>query len=89
MKFEAVGRRGSYKDFIDVYFLLERYSLGELLDFVRKKFTGLDYNEIHLLKALTYFEDAKGTAMPELIKPVSWPEVTETISQKVKDYLRQ
>jgi len=89
MKLEAVGRRGSSKDFVDVYFLLKRYSLEELLGFVRKKFANMDYNEIHLLKALTYFEDAKGTAMPKLVKPISWPEIIKTISQKVKDYMEK
>jgi len=89
MKLEAIGRRGSYKDFIDVYFLLKHYSLKELLGFVRKKFANLDYNEIHLLKALTYFEDAKNTAMPKLIKPVSWLEVKKDISEKVKNFLEQ
>lgn len=88
MKLEAVSCRGSYKDFIDIYFLLEQFSLGELLGFVRKKFANLDYNEAHLLKALTYFDDAKGTAMPELIKPVSWQKITEDISRKVGEYLK-
>ncbi|MEW5805481.1 MAG: nucleotidyl transferase AbiEii/AbiGii toxin family protein [Patescibacteria group bacterium] len=89
MKIEAVSRRGSYKDFIDLYFLLEDYSLAELLGFVRKKFASLNYNEAHLLKALTYFKDAGTTAMPKLIKPVSWQEITKTINSKVKIYLNQ
>jgi len=88
MKLEAVSRRGSYKDFIDIYFLLEQFSLKELLGFVRKKFANIDYNEVHLLKALVYFEDAKGTVMPKLIKPVSWEKVVETISNKVEEYLK-
>ena len=89
MKLEAIGRRGSYKDFFDIYFLLKHYSLEELLSFVRKKFANLDYNEIHLLKALTYFDDAKNTAMPKLIQSVSWLEVKKSISKKVKNYLEQ
>ena len=88
MKLEAMSRRGSYKDFIDIYFLLERYSIAELLGFVRKKFVNIDYNEIHLLKALTYFKDAEGTAMPKLIKSISWREITGVISNKVKTYLK-
>ncbi len=88
MKMEAISSRGSYKDFIDIYFLLQKYSLEEMFKFVRKKFTNLDYNEAHLLKALTYFKDAKGTAMPQLIKQVSWQEVTSAIRRKVKTYLK-
>ena len=89
MKLEAIGTRGSYKDFIDVYFLLQRYSIEELLSFVRKKFANLDYNETHLLKALTYFEDATGTEMPKLVSQVSWQEVTNTIRRKVGDYVKK
>lgn len=88
MKLEAIGTRGSYKDFIDAYFLLQRYSVEELLSFVRKKFSGIDYNEAHLLKALTYLDDATGTEMPELILQVSWQEVTDTIRRKVENYVK-
>ena len=88
MKLEVIGSRGSYKDFIDVYFLLQKYSLREMLGFVRKKFANVDYNEAHLLKALTYFKDAKGTPKPKLIKQASWWRVTETIRSNVKAYLK-
>jgi len=88
MKMETIGSRGSYKDFIDIYFLLQNYSLEDILGFVRQKFTNIDYNEAHLLKALTYFKDAKGTAMPQLIKQVSWQEVTGAIRRNVETYLK-
>lgn len=88
MKLEAIGSRGSYKDFIDAYFLLQRYSVAELLSFVRKKFSGLDYNETHLLKALTYFEGVSGTEMPKLVLQVNWQEVQDTIRRKVRDYVK-
>jgi hypothetical protein len=89
MKIEAIGSRGSYKDFIDFYFLLQKYSLEEILGFVRKKFTNIDYNEAHLLKSLTYFESAKNFPKPKLIKKVSWQEVTSTIKKEIKDYLKK
>jgi predicted nucleotidyltransferase component of viral defense system len=88
MKIEAIGSRGSYKDFIDIYFLLKEYSLKELLDFVHKKFANIEYNEAHLLKALTYFKDARGSSAPRLIKKVSWQEVTGEIKRSVGAYLK-
>ncbi len=87
MKLEAVSSRGSYKDFTDIYFLLQKYSLKGMLGFLRKKFVNIDYNETHLLKALTYFEDVKGTAKPEMIKAVSWKKVTKTIREEVENYM--
>jgi predicted nucleotidyltransferase component of viral defense system len=89
MKMEAIASRGSCKDFIDVYFLLQQYSLEELLSFIRKKFSNIEYNEVHLLKALTYFEDAKTTPRPEMIKDVSWEEVTKKIEKEVQAYLNK
>ena len=88
MKMEAIGSRGSHKDFIDIYFLLQHYSLEELLGFVHKKFTNIKYNETHLLKALTYFEDVKGSVMPQLIKKVSWQNIKATIRRNVGAYLK-
>ncbi len=88
MKMEAIGRRGSHKDFIDIYFLLQHYSLEELLGFVHKKFANIEYNETHLLKALTYFADAKGSVMPQPIKQVSWQKITGTIRRNVEAYLK-
>src|SRR3989338_10849734 len=44
MKLEAVARRGTYKDFVDLYFLLKEYNLEQLLAFLREKFAGVEYN---------------------------------------------
>jgi len=88
MKMEAIASRGSYKDFIDIYFILQKYSLKDILGFVRQKFVNIDYNETHLLKALTYFKDVKGSIKPKLIKPVSWNRVAETIKSETENYIR-
>jgi len=89
MKMEAIASRGSYKDFIDIYFILQKYSLKDILGFVRQKFVNIDYNETHLLKALTYFEDVKGSLKPKLIKPVSWDKVAETIKSETENYIKK
>ncbi len=36
MKLNAIAGRGSKKDFIDLYFLLNEYSLKQMLDFYIK-----------------------------------------------------
>jgi len=89
MKMEAIASRGSHKDFIDIYFILQKYSLKDILGFVRQKFVNIDYNETHLLKALTYFEDVKGSLKPKLIKPVSWDKVAETIKSETENYIKK
>ena len=87
MKLEAVARRGTYKDFVDLYFLLKEYELGQLLSFLKEKFVGIDYNETHLLKSITYFEDAEKSEFPEMIEEVGWDEVKKTLSSAVERYM--
>jgi len=89
MKLDAIAIRGTYKDFIDMYFLLQEYKLEQLLGFLRKKFAGIDYNEVHLLKSLTYFEDAKTSEMPEMIKKVSWQNIKKSLTAAVDSCLKR
>lgn len=81
MKLDAVSSRGSKKDFIDIYFLLQKYSLKKLLDFFENKYTEIKYNKIHLLKSLVYFQDAENDPMPKMIKRADW--------KKIKSYLEK
>jgi predicted nucleotidyltransferase component of viral defense system len=85
MKFMAIARRGSKKDFYDLYFLLERYSLHEMIRHFEAKLPQVDL--FHIVKSLTYFEDAEPDADPNMLIEVSWPTVKKEIAQKVKSYL--
>ncbi len=84
MKIDAVSSRGSKKDFIDIYFLLEKYSLAELLSFFGRKYSHIEYNKLHLLKSLAYFDDAEEDVMPKMLKDVSWDAVKKKILQETK-----
>src|SRR3989337_1123305 len=57
MKIAAIVQRGTKRDFIDMYYLLESYSLGEIVNFTLEKYPG--YQEMLILRALIYFEDAE------------------------------
>jgi hypothetical protein len=84
MKITAIGTRGVKKDFFDLYFLLEQYSLLEIINFCESKFPNKDF--LHYIKALTYFDDAdKDTTKIVLLdrKP-SWSDVKKRITQEVK-----
>ncbi len=84
MKIDAISSRGSRKDFIDIYFLLEKYTLEEILSLFEKKYSHIEYNKMHLLKSLAYFEDAEDDVMPKMLKDVSWEEVKSKILQETK-----
>lgn len=84
MKIDAISSRGSRKDFIDLYILLEKYSLPELLTFFEQKYSHIEYNKLHLLKSLAYFEDAEEDVMPKMLKDISWDTVKEKILEETR-----
>lgn len=78
MKLDAIAGRGKKKDFYDVYFLLEKMTLEEMLVLHHEKFKLS--TTFHILKSLTYFEDADEDDQPILIKKrVTWPQVKKKI----------
>ena len=79
MKLNAIAGRGSKKDFIDLYFLLDDFSLLQIFDFYDKKFK--DGSRFMVEKSLTYFEDADNQLEPKMFKPFDW----ETCKHKIID----
>ena len=79
MKLEAIAGRGSRKDFVDMFFLLQQFSLEEIFLFHALKYgVGLS-NQYHHLKSLVYFADAEAEAMPLMTKPLEWSLVKNRI----------
>ncbi len=85
MKIAAITSRGSKKDFIDIYFLLNEFSLKEMLDFYKLKYN--DASEMLALKSLTYFDDADTEENPRMISSFDWDECKKEIIHKLKLYL--
>lgn len=77
MKMNAILGRGSRKDFIDLYFLLEDFSLKQMFDFYNQKY--IDGAEFLVYKSLTYFDDADSQPQPKMFKPFDW----ETCKKKI------
>lgn len=45
---------------------------------------GIDFNEYHLLRSLTFFEDAETEPMPRMLRRVDWSEIKATIIAEVR-----
>jgi len=85
MKIAAISSRGTKKDFIDLFFICQNgILLKVLLKLFRKKYKSVDYNMMHILKSLVYFEDAQKDPMPRMTIPVSWAEVKNFFKKEVK-----
>lgn len=87
MKIAAISDRGTKKDFIDLYFIInieKIFTLEETLELYDKKFKSLKENNIHILKSLQYFEDADQEKMPRMIKDISWREIKQFFEKETK-----
>ena len=84
MKLSAITNRGTKKDFIDIYFLLQNYTLKDILRLYEKKYP--DGSVFFVLKSLVYFEDAENEPMPEMFTDISWEEVKNFIVEQTKNY---
>lgn len=89
MKLDAISSRGSKKDFIDLFVILEKYQLRDIFDLFDKKYAGIAYNRLHLLKSLSYFADAEEEPMPRMLRELSWETVMETIANEARKVLFQ
>jgi hypothetical protein len=90
MKLNAIAVSGQrVKDFIDIYYLLEEFSLADLISFYKKKYT--QYNEVNVLKSVTWFNDVELDDWPLILKNknLNWEEVKDRIVNATKIYLKQ
>ena len=80
MKLLAINNRGARKDFYDLYFMLNLFSLEELFGFYEQKFKTID--RFQLCKSLCYFDDADGSLSKlEPLTTISWQEAKSEIQK--------
>lgn len=75
MKLAAISGRGSRKDFADLYTILrDGPSLSEYFSWLPGKYDARRLNVYHILKSLTYFDDAEAEPPPRMLVPFDWAE---------------
>lgn len=83
MKLDAISGRGKKKDFFDLYFLLQLFSLTELLELYQAKYQHTTL--FHVIKSINYFEEAEAEATPLVFdKKITWEKVKKAISKEIK-----
>ncbi len=82
MKLAAVISRGTRKDYVDLYFILQRTSLERLFEVAAVKYARVRTFAVSALRALTYFVDAEATPMPQMIERVSWPTIKRFLERQ-------
>lgn len=89
MKLNAIVTSGQrVKDFIDIYFLLEKYNLTDMLLFYHQKYS-LN-NDALVLKSLVWFIDIDLSEWPVLITnpKLNWPDVKKRITKAVREVMK-
>lgn len=81
MKLNAINQSGKrLKDFIDIYFLLQHFSLESMIDFFKIKYP--NSNPLIALRAVNDFDDIDPAIdPPKLLKPISLEQIKKRIRE--------
>jgi len=81
----TIGRRGSYKDYVDLYFILSEghASLDETIELAERKY-GTEINPRLFLEQLIYLGDVKDIEVLFLKKPTSKKEIESFFEEEVR-----
>lgn len=75
MKLSAILSRGTKRDFIDFYFLLQKMNIREVLIDYKNKFGENNFNLPLIKKSLIFFEDAEEQLPPVMIIKTEWNDI--------------
>jgi hypothetical protein len=83
MKLNAISNSGKrLKDFIDVYYLLEHFSMDEMVSFYATKYP--HFNPLIALRSVNYFNDIDPNIdPPKLREPLTLSEIKKRINDAV------
>ena len=82
MKLAAIMARGTRKDYIDLYFILQQTPLERLFEVAAVKYARVRTFAVSAVRALTYFADADATPMPRMIQRASWSTIKRFLEQQ-------
>lgn len=84
MKLDTIISRGAKRDFIDVYYLAQKYGLQKLFEFYNQKYGNLRERKLMIKKGLIYFEEANEDEMPDMLVPADWKKIKDWFRAEVK-----
>ena len=86
MKLAAIASRGKRKDFVDLWWLVSRYwTLEQCFGFFERKFESRDIG--HVVRALTYFDDAELEPPLRYLVDIDWETVKRDLTKWVVDLM--
>jgi len=89
MKVIAISQRGTKRDLIDLYFIVQNMPFYKLAEHMVRRFGKERINPVHIGKSFVYFSDAESNPEPEYIKgmEVSWATIKSFFRHHVKQFV--
>lgn len=82
MKLAAIINRGTRKDMVDLYYILQQVSLDALFKVAAVKYAKVRSFPVSAVRALSYFDDAESLPMPQMIAKTPWSKMKKFIEDK-------
>lgn len=85
----AIGRRKTWRDYVDIYFALKNklISLEKLIEITAKKFEGVFFDKL-FLEQLSYFDDVGDGDVEWIGEKIENEEIKKYLINEVKNYLK-
>ncbi|GAB4481359.1 MAG: hypothetical protein OHK0031_03180 [Anaerolineales bacterium] len=85
MKLAAIIGRGTRKDLVDLYFILQHCKLETLFEVAAAKYARIHTFATSAVRALAYFDDAEALPMPRMIDKTPWTKMKKFLTQQALD----
>jgi hypothetical protein len=85
MKLAATISRGSRKDLVDLYFILQQTSLEALFQVASKKYAHVRTFPASAIRGLAYFDDAEAQPMPLMIDKTPWNKMKRFLERQAME----
>jgi len=88
MKIIALGQRGTKRDFVDLFFILQDLPFHTIAEHMVMRFGRERINPLHIGKSLVYFSDGESHPEPGYIqgKEIEWPKIKDFFRRHVKQF---
>jgi len=82
MKLAAIIDRGTRKDLVDLYYILQHTSLETIFEIAAIKYAKVSTFAVSATRALAYFDDAEALPMPRMLDKTPWQQMKKFLSAK-------
>ena len=89
MKLAAIIDRGTRKDLVDLYYILQHIPLDDLFRVAAIKYARVRTFAISATRALAYFDDAEALPMPQMLDRTPWKTMRRFLEHQAIEAGRQ